>query len=161
MSLIYIVKRDHCSTTASSWWQMLLKRQCSWLMRINDVPRTPKSNHDLLRCSASVSDVVESCASDSMPSSPFSLRAFWPKVSAGLGNRKFEQTVRQLLYFLKRGAHSSSEEFPRKYSIPSWSVSHTGGLARRTPEIVLSEYHFRKQESYFLATYFSFSVHSE
>jgi hypothetical protein len=46
-------------------------------------------------------------------------------------------TVKQLLYFLKSGAHSSSDELPRRYSshslVPWASVQATTRLTLRIP----------------------------
>ncbi len=58
-------------------------------------------------------------------------------------------TVKQLLYFLNKGSHSSAEEWPLIYSAKCpLDFGETSQVAI-CPNI-LSEYHFKKQVSYFL-----------
>jgi len=61
-------------------------------------------------------------------------------------DRVYTRTLRQALYFLKRGSHSSVEELPRRYS--ELAVTKYSNLFPVADS--LSEYHFKKQVSYFL-----------
>src|SRR5271168_882475 len=68
------------------------------------------------RCSASVS-LVLSLASASILSIPLSFNTFYYRLAVENRSIIAYHTVKQVLYCLKRGAHSSVEELPRRYSI--------------------------------------------